>query len=301
MDRFPTVDDLAAASLADVLREWQGLGYNRRGPNLWRAAGQIVDGHGATCPPISRRSRRSRASGRTRRARSRRSPSGCRSARSTPTSGACSARIVAGESRALTAREIQALADAVVPPDRAGAWTHALMDLGATTVPRGRRPTARHCPARPWCRFAAGIGDRSRRPARVAARRAEPRSPRPRAGSAAGSSIGSRGPGRQPGSRSTAPIGDHDAHAVARALERAWRSTGWSTSTARRPRRAGSGGRGSEWPDHSFGYASSAMPTTVEPAPRAAGQRPDDLRTRPPRAAAPGRRRPPCRRSPPRR
>ncbi|HEY8777405.1 MAG TPA: hypothetical protein VIM33_13150 [Gaiellaceae bacterium] len=33
---------LAAASPADVIREWQGLGYNRRGLNLHRAAGRIA-------------------------------------------------------------------------------------------------------------------------------------------------------------------------------------------------------------------------------------------------------------------
>ena len=33
MRRFPTVHALAAASLADVLREWQGLGYDRRAMN----------------------------------------------------------------------------------------------------------------------------------------------------------------------------------------------------------------------------------------------------------------------------
>lgn len=38
MARFPTVDALAAASVADVLEEWQGLGYNRRALNLKRAA-----------------------------------------------------------------------------------------------------------------------------------------------------------------------------------------------------------------------------------------------------------------------
>jgi A/G-specific adenine glycosylase len=36
--RWPTVDALAAAPLADVIRAWQGLGYNRRGVNLHRAA-----------------------------------------------------------------------------------------------------------------------------------------------------------------------------------------------------------------------------------------------------------------------
>jgi A/G-specific adenine glycosylase len=43
--RWPTVEALAAASPADVIREWQGLGYNRRAVNLHRAA-QHVAGHG---------------------------------------------------------------------------------------------------------------------------------------------------------------------------------------------------------------------------------------------------------------
>jgi A/G-specific adenine glycosylase len=38
---FPTVQSLAAASLADVLKAWSGLGYNRRAKFLWQAAGQI--------------------------------------------------------------------------------------------------------------------------------------------------------------------------------------------------------------------------------------------------------------------
>jgi A/G-specific adenine glycosylase len=43
--RWPTVDALAAASTADVIRHWQGLGYNRRAVNLHRAA-RIVAGRG---------------------------------------------------------------------------------------------------------------------------------------------------------------------------------------------------------------------------------------------------------------
>lgn len=38
---FPTVDALAAAGSADVLEEWQGLGYNRRALSLWRAAQEV--------------------------------------------------------------------------------------------------------------------------------------------------------------------------------------------------------------------------------------------------------------------
>jgi A/G-specific adenine glycosylase len=38
LERWPTVEALAAASPADVIRAWQGLGYNRRALNLHRAA-----------------------------------------------------------------------------------------------------------------------------------------------------------------------------------------------------------------------------------------------------------------------
>jgi A/G-specific adenine glycosylase len=42
LERWPTVEALAAASPADVIREWQGLGYNRRALNLHRAARHIA-------------------------------------------------------------------------------------------------------------------------------------------------------------------------------------------------------------------------------------------------------------------
>jgi A/G-specific adenine glycosylase len=42
LERWPTAESLAAASPADVIREWQGLGYNRRGLNLHRAAVHIA-------------------------------------------------------------------------------------------------------------------------------------------------------------------------------------------------------------------------------------------------------------------
>ena len=43
LERWPTVEALASASPADVIREWQGLGYNRRGLNLHRAARRIAE------------------------------------------------------------------------------------------------------------------------------------------------------------------------------------------------------------------------------------------------------------------
>jgi A/G-specific adenine glycosylase len=39
---WPTVEALAAATAGDVIREWQGLGYNRRALNLHRAANRIA-------------------------------------------------------------------------------------------------------------------------------------------------------------------------------------------------------------------------------------------------------------------
>jgi A/G-specific adenine glycosylase len=41
LERWPTAAALAEATAADVIREWQGLGYNRRAVNLHRAA-QVV-------------------------------------------------------------------------------------------------------------------------------------------------------------------------------------------------------------------------------------------------------------------
>jgi A/G-specific adenine glycosylase len=42
LERWPTVEALAAASPADVIREWQGLGYNRRALSLHHAARQVA-------------------------------------------------------------------------------------------------------------------------------------------------------------------------------------------------------------------------------------------------------------------
>lgn len=42
LQRFPTVEKLAAAELGDVLRVWQGLGYNRRAKFLWQTARTVL-------------------------------------------------------------------------------------------------------------------------------------------------------------------------------------------------------------------------------------------------------------------
>jgi A/G-specific adenine glycosylase len=153
MARFPTVRELAAATPADVLRAWQGLGYNRRGLNLWRAAGRIVAEFDGQVPrdladleslpgvgPYTARAVAAIAFG---------MPVGAVDTNVRRVLG----RIEAGADGALTAATLQSVADAAVPCDRPGAWTNAVMDLGAM-ICRPRQPDCEACPARAWCRYA---------------------------------------------------------------------------------------------------------------------------------------------------
>ena len=50
MALFPTAATLATATPATVIREWRGLGYNRRALALRRAAIAIVEEHGGNVP-----------------------------------------------------------------------------------------------------------------------------------------------------------------------------------------------------------------------------------------------------------
>ncbi len=171
MARFPTVEALAAAPVADVVRAWAGLGYNRRAVQLHRAAGEIVARHGGAVPatvealeslpgvgPYTARAVAAIAFGQ---------PVGAVDTNVRRVLG----RVVAGGPEALSPAALQDLADAVVPPGRPGDWTHALMDVGAGLC-RPRTPRCGDCPAAAWCRYAAG-----ERP--VVALDPEPRTRRP--------------------------------------------------------------------------------------------------------------------------
>lgn len=166
MHRFPTVETLAAAATAEVIRQWAGLGYNRRAVNLQRAARLIVERHAGRVPadlaelealpgvgPYTARAVAATAFGR---------PVGAVDTNVRRVLG----RIAAGGDGRLPEGDLQALADHVVPRDRPEAWTHALMDLGAT-VCRARAPRCGACPAQAWCRYART----SATPAEAAARR----------------------------------------------------------------------------------------------------------------------------------
>jgi adenine-specific DNA glycosylase len=58
----------------------------------------------------------------------------------------------------MPARDLQVLADAVVPPARPADWTAALMDIGATLC-RPLRPECAACPLAVECRYAAARMD----------------------------------------------------------------------------------------------------------------------------------------------
>jgi A/G-specific adenine glycosylase len=138
IERWPTVEALAAASTADVVRAWSGLGYNRRAINLQRAA-RVVAEAGAF-------------------------PRTLAGLRALPGVGPYTAGAIAcfafdaqvttvdvNVRRVLTrALEVE---NAPPPPGRAWEWNQALFDLGATVclarVPRCEIcPLAAGCPAR---------------------------------------------------------------------------------------------------------------------------------------------------------
>lgn len=174
MERFPTIATLAAASPADVLRAWQGLGYDRRALALRRAAGQIVERHAGRVPstiaelealpgvgPYTARAVAALAFGQR---------VGAVDVNVRRVLG----RIAAGSgANELPGAVVQAIADDAVPADRPGEWTHAVMDVGATLC-RPRAPRCGECPARTWCRYATeGLGGESgpRRPVATPAAR----------------------------------------------------------------------------------------------------------------------------------
>jgi A/G-specific adenine glycosylase len=49
-ERWPSPAALAAAPLADALREWNGLGYNRRARQLWECARRLAEEHSGRVP-----------------------------------------------------------------------------------------------------------------------------------------------------------------------------------------------------------------------------------------------------------
>jgi A/G-specific adenine glycosylase len=149
MAQFPTPAALAAASPATVIRAWRGLGYNRRALALRATAIRIVEEHEGQVPgsleplealpgigPYTARAVLAFAFGRP--------------------VAPLDTNIRRVLDRALgplpvNARALQATADGLVPASHAAAWSHALMDLGAS-VCGPREPRCDACPIQALCR-----------------------------------------------------------------------------------------------------------------------------------------------------
>ncbi|MEM7500280.1 MAG: A/G-specific adenine glycosylase [Pseudomonadota bacterium] len=166
LERFPTVEALAAASLDDVFAVWAGLGYYARARNLHACARVIVEERGGAWPDT------------------------VEGLRALPGIGAYTAaaigalcfgtpdvpldanieRVVARLERVETplpkAREpLRRLAQAYRAPERPGDIAQALMDIGATLC-TPRNPVCALCPLEPHC-AASAAGDMTRYPVKL--------------------------------------------------------------------------------------------------------------------------------------
>ena len=157
--RFPTVADLAAAPLDDVLKLWEGLGYYSRARNLHRGAQQVMAEHGGVLPSEVDALRRISGIGPY-------TAGAIASIAYDVAAPAVDGNVIRVTSR-LTGlrenvgmpsvrRELEKRAAALVSPERPGDFNQAMMDLGATVCVPGT-PACERCPLSGMCdAFAAG-------------------------------------------------------------------------------------------------------------------------------------------------
>jgi A/G-specific adenine glycosylase len=152
LERFPDVAALAAATPAEVLRAWQGLGYNRRALALRATAQAVVERGGwpdtveglAVLPGIGPYTARAVAC----------FALGLQVAPvDTNVARVLARALTGGDPSQLGPAARQRLADAAMPPGRAWEWSSALMDVGARHC--RPRPRCDGCPLEPRCRWRA--------------------------------------------------------------------------------------------------------------------------------------------------
>ena len=151
LDRFPTVEVCAAASRADVVDEWSGLGYNRRAVFLHRAAQDCVERFGGELPTTVPELQSLPGIG----------PYTARAVMVfaheadiglvDTNAGRFVARALAG--RSLRAAEAQMMADGAVPDGWGWTWGQAVFDLGASICTK-RSPSCDRCPIAGVCAWA---------------------------------------------------------------------------------------------------------------------------------------------------
>jgi A/G-specific adenine glycosylase len=153
LDLFPTIEALADAPTAEVIRAWAGLGYNRRAVNMQRTARAVLQDYGGQFPRDLADLRKLPGIG-------------------PYTAGAiaCFAfeqdvgfmdtnirrviqRLFVGPEEYGTAAEARllALAQAAVPGGQGWAWNQAIMELGAL-ICTAAAPACWRCPVHHFCR-----------------------------------------------------------------------------------------------------------------------------------------------------
>ncbi len=163
MRRFPTLAELAAAPLDDVLGLWAGLGYYARGRNLHRSARIVVKEWEGRLPDSFDGLLSLPGIGRSTAGAILAQAHGRRYAILDGNVKRVLARYHAVKGwpgEAAVERALWEYAESHTPTDKAAAYTQAIMDLGATVCTR-RRPSCTKCPVvRDCAARRAGIEDR---------------------------------------------------------------------------------------------------------------------------------------------
>ena len=155
VERWPTVEALAAAPEEDVLSEWAGLGYYARARNLVACAREVAARGGF--PQCESELRKLPGLGAYTAAAIAAIAFGERAVViDTNVSRAVARYHGIQKSLAETGKEIRKLAGAMTPAERPGDFAQAMMDLGAT-ICRPKKPGCTACPLSVDCRaFASG-------------------------------------------------------------------------------------------------------------------------------------------------
>ncbi len=151
--RFPTIQALAAASLEEVLKVWEGLGYYARARNLYAAARQVVATRGGRLPDTFEGLLALPGVGRYIAG----AVASIAFGRDVAAVDGNVRRVLCrvfgireDVTRAAVQRELERLAASLLPPGRAGAFDEALMELGAI-VCTPRSPRCERCPLCDLC------------------------------------------------------------------------------------------------------------------------------------------------------
>lgn len=141
LESFPTLPDLASAPVAEVLRAWQGMGYNRRALNLRRSAEMVCRDYGGRLPETVQSLEGLPGIGKY----TARAVACFAFGAQVPVVDTNVRRVLCGfAGRELNERETWILAEKLLPPGRASEWNQALMDYGALV----QRPKRKASPVR---------------------------------------------------------------------------------------------------------------------------------------------------------